>query len=659
MKRYYYSDTISSFLEKPENTIIGLLTRNSDFSTTPEQMGAWEAEIAILKIALASYRDRGGLFFEYAIPRMGKRIDVAVIIDGIVFVLEFKVGAAEFNLQDLEQVWDYSLDLKNFHKASHACSILPMLVATRAKSKELFEIQQRASDGVFYPVKCGAADIANALSCAVSFIDAGNIDMEEWGDGIYMPSATIIEAARALYRNHSVENIMRCDAHAKNLLKTSKAVSEIIENAQREEQKVICFVTGVPGAGKTLVGLDIATKYMDKKSKCHSVYLSGNGPLVKVLTEVLAVDKVEIERAKNIKMRKEDARREVSAFIQIVHHWRDYYLMHKEEIPDHVTIFDEAQRVWDLKATVDFMVRKKKQLEFNQSEAEFLISVMDRHSKWCVVVCLVGGGQEINRGENGISEWIEAWQKDFPHWTLYISSQLTDSEYGATKRLDNIKDHEKVVLKDDLHLSVNMRSFRSEHVSRLIKDVLDINLMEAREELKKIGSKYPIAITRNLTTAKKWLKSRARGSERYGIVVSSQAQRLKPHAIDVRVDVDPVNWFLKGKDDTRSSFYLEDAASEFVVQGLELDWACITWDGDFRYTAGAWENYSFSGSSWKNIKKEERRSYQKNAYRVLLTRARQGMIIVVPEGDLEDPTRKPEYYDPTFEYLKSIGFEVI
>jgi len=659
MKRFYYSDTISDFLEKATNTIIGILTRNSDFATTPEQMGAWEAEIAILKIALASYRDRGGLFFEYAIPRMGRRIDVAVIIDGIVFVLEFKVGAAEFNLQDIEQVWDYSLDLKNFHKASHACSILPILVATRAESKELFEIQQRASDGVFFPLKCGADEIANALSCAVSFVDAGNVDMEEWGDGIYMPSATIIEAARALYRNHSVENIMRCDAHAKNLLKTSKAVSEIIESAQREEQKVICFVTGVPGAGKTLVGLDIATKYMDKKSKCHSVYLSGNGPLVKVLTEVLAVDKVEIERAKSNRMRKEDARREVSAFIQIVHHWRDYYLMHKKEIPDHVTIFDEAQRVWDLKATVDFMVRKKKQLEFNQSEAEFLISVMDRHTKWCVVVCLVGGGQEINRGENGISEWIEAWQNDFPHWSLYISSQLTDSEYGATKRLKNIKDHEKIVFKDDLHLSVNMRSFRSEHVSRLIKDVLDINLREAREELKKIGSKYPIAITRNLTTAKKWLKSRARGSERYGIVVSSQAQRLKPHAIDVRVDVDPVNWFLKGKDDTRSSFYLEDAASEFVVQGLELDWACITWDGDFRYTVDGWENYSFSGSSWKNIKKEERQAYQKNAYRVLLTRARQGMIIVVPEGDADDLTRKPEYYDPTFEYLKSIGFEVI
>jgi Uncharacterized conserved protein (DUF2075) len=658
MSRYYYSDTISGFLQKSSETITGILTKNCAFSITHEQITAWEVEIEILKNELIIYKNRGGIFFEYAIPRMGKRIDVAVIIDGIVFVLEFKVGALEFYQADFEQAWDYALDLKNFHKESHACSILPILIATRA-NKGFSTIQQRASDGVFSPVMCNSAEIKTVLSTALNFIDPGCIDIDKWGDGEYSPSATIIEAARALYLNHSVENIMRCDAQAKNLTSTTKAVSDIIETAQKTKQKAICFVTGVPGAGKTLVGLNIATKYMDKTSQCHSVYLSGNGPLVKVLTEVLAVDKVATERAKGQKMRKEDAKREVSAFIQIIHHWRDYYLQHKHAIPDHVTIFDEAQRVWDLKATVDFMVRKKKQMGFHQSEAEFLISVMDRHPEWCVVVCLVGGGQEINRGENGIAEWIDAWKNNFPDWHLFISSELTDSEYGATTQINAIRDQQKVTFQNDLHLSVSMRSFRAEHVSRLVKNVLDLNVTSAKAELKAIVSKYPIVLTRSLVTAKKWLKSQARGSARYGIVVSSQAQRLKPHAIDVRVDVDPVNWFLKDKDDTRSSFYLEDAASEFVVQGLELDWACVTWDGDFRYTATGWDNYSFSGSSWKKINKEERQSYQKNAYRVLLTRARQGMIIVVPEGDTEDPTRKHEYYDPTFEYLKSIGFEVI
>lgn len=658
MSRYYYSDTISGFLQESTEAIVGTLAKNSEFSITQEQKGAWEAEIEILKIELAMYKNRGNIFFEYAIPRMGKRIDVAIIIDGIVFVLEFKVGALEFYKADIEQVWDYSLDLKNFHKESHDCSILPILIATRA-TKSFCTIQQRASDGVFCPVTCNAAELQTVLASALNFVESGSINIEKWGDGLYMPSATIIEAARALYLNHSVENIMRSDAQARNLTSTTSAVSDIIENAQKTKQKAICFVTGVPGAGKTLVGLNIATKYMDKTSQCHSVYLSGNGPLVKVLTEVLAVDKVENERKQGKKIRKEDAKRQVSAFIQIIHHWRDHYLLHKNEIPDHVTIFDEAQRVWDLKATVDFMVRKKKQMGFNQSEAEFLISVMDRHPEWCVVICLVGGGQEINRGENGIAEWIDAWKINFPHWHLFISSELTDSEYGATKQLNDIRDQQKVSFQNDLHLNVSMRSFRAEHVSRLVKNVLDLNLALAQAEFKEIVSKYPIVLTRSLSTAKKWLKSQARGSARYGIVVSSQAQRLKPHAIDVRVDVDPVNWFLKDKDDTRSSFYLEDAASEFVVQGLELDWACVTWDGDFRYSATGWDNYSFSGSSWKNINKEARQSYQKNAYRVLLTRARQGMIIVVPEGDTEDQTRKPEYYDPTFEYLKSIGFEVI
>jgi hypothetical protein len=589
---------------------------------------------------------------------MGKRIDVAVIIDGIVFVLEFKVGALEFNSADIDQVWDYALDLKNFHKASHACPILPILIATRAK-EGFRSLQQRASDDVFFPVTCAPSELATVFATALDFIKGEAIDTKEWGDGVYLPSATIIEAARALYQNHSVENIMRCDAQAKNLTSTTSAVSQIIEIAQEKKQKAICFVTGVPGAGKTLVGLNIATKYMDKASQCHSVYLSGNGPLVKVLTEVLAVDKVAAEKKNDKRIRKEDAKREVKAFIQIVHHWRDYYLMHRNETPDHVTIFDEAQRVWDLKATVDFMIRKKKQSGFNQSEAEFLISVMDRHPEWCVVICLVGGGQEINRGENGIAEWLDAWKTNFPHWHLYISSELTDSEYGATQQLVSMRDHQKVIFQNDLHLSVSMRSFRAEHVSRLVKNILDRDATLAKDELKEIVSKYPIALTRNLATAKKWLKAHARGSERYGIVVSSQAQRLKPHAIDVRVDVDPINWFLRDKDDTRSSFYLEDAASEFVVQGLEVDWACITWDGDFRYTADGWENYSFCGTKWNNINSPERQSYQKNAYRVLLTRARQGMIIVVPEGDPEDRTRDPKFYDPTFEYLKSIGFEVI
>ncbi len=171
--------------------------------------------------------------------------------------------------------------------------------------------------------------------------------------------------------------------------------------------------------------------------------------------------------------------------------------------------------------------------------------------------------------------------------------------------------------------------------------------------------RFPIAITRHLDLAKSWLKKQARGSERYGLVVSSQAQRLKPHAIDVRAPVDPVHWFLDAKDDVRSSYYLEDAATEFHVQGLELDWACVVWGADLRAAQSDWDTWEFKGSRWQRIRSPERKLHLKNAYRVLLTRARQGMIIVVPESDDLDPTRDKTFYDATYEYLRSIGLPAL
>ena len=322
-------------------------------------------------------------------------------------------------------------------------------------------------------------------------------------------------------------------------------------------------------------------------------------------------------------------------------------------------MFDEAQRAWNKEQTASFMRRKKKKADFDQSEPEFLISCLDRHSDWAVIVCLVGGGQEINTGEAGISEWIESLMRAFPHWRIYLSSRLTDSEYAAGSVLQRLSSHRNVVMKDELHLAVSMRSFRAEHVSFLVKQILDLNMELSRETLQKVIEHYPIVITRDLLKAKQWLRKQARGSERYGIVVSSQAQRLKPHAIDVRSPMDPIHWFLDGKQDVRSSYYLEDVATEFHVQGLELDWACVTWDADFRHRTAGWEHWSFRGDRWMRVRKPERQMYLKNAYRVRLTRARQGMVIVVPAGDPADPTRSAAFYDPTFEYLCQIGFETL
>jgi hypothetical protein len=419
-------------------------------------------------------------------------------------------------------------------------------------------------------------------------------------------------------------------------------------------------VTGVPGAGKTLVGLDIATKHIDAEDDLYSVYLSGNGPLVKILCEALARDRVERGREVGEKIRIGTSRSDVKTFIQNVHHFRDECLLDKSAAPiEHVAIFDEAQRAWDMEQTSSFMLRKKNTPNFNQSEPEFLISCMNRHTDWAVIVCLVGGGQEINTGEAGIGEWIDSINRSFPDWHIYISSRLTDSEYNAEKMLVDLKSRQHVTYHDELHLAVSMRSFRAEDVSLLVKQMLDLEIDSARQTYAKVKDKYPIVLTRDLSKAKKWLKGQARGSERYGIVVSSQAERLKPHAIDVKSPMDPVHWFLDEKDDVRSSYYLEDVATEFDVQGLELDWACVTWDADFRHNLSGWSHHSFCGNRWNRINKDERKQYLKNAYRVLLTRARQGMVLVVPDGDAEDLTRNAQYYDGTFNFLKEIGFAEI
>lgn len=451
----------------------------------------------------------------------------------------------------------------------------------------------------------------------------------------------------ALYNGHSVHDISRSDASAINLSKTSDAISSIIKRSKERSCKSICFVTGVPGAGKTLVGLNIATTHIDKNSELYSVFLSGNGPLVAILREALARDKVARGKERGDKIKKGEALSEVKAFIQNVHHFRDECLSDLERPPiEHVALFDEAQRAWDLKQTVSFMHRKKNNFTFNQSEPVFLISCLDRHPDWAVIVCLVGGGQEINIGEAGIGEWVESLIHSFPDWHIYLSSRLIDSEYGAGEVLKKLSSRPNVVHNDDLHLGVSMRSFRAEDVSLFVKQLLDLDIEQARNTFARLG-KYPIVITRSVEDAKRWLKSKARGSERYGIVVSSQAERLKPHAIDVKSPMDPIHWFLSGKDDVRSSYYLEDVATEFHVQGLELDWVCVTWDADFRYSKNGWEHWSFRGNRWNRIRKDERQVYLKNAYRVLLTRARQGMVIVIPAGNSEDPTRDPKFYDST------------
>jgi DUF2075 family protein len=658
MNRSYYTNTISAFLNTSDNEILGTLASNSEFSDELQQKEAWKEEIKILKEILIPHK--GSIYFEYAIPRMGKRIDVLLIIQSVIFILEFKIGEKEFPAYAIDQVMDYALDLKNFHETSHNRFIAPILVATLAKYLNPLVAMTGHNDKMFLPIRCNSDSLNIAIKSILDLFDDGEtIKIQDWEQGRYHPTPTIIEAAMALYNNHSVADISRRDADAINLTQTSDAISKIIRLSKEKSEKAICFVTGVPGSGKTLVGLNIATTHIDQNSELYSVFLSGNGPLVAVLQEALARDRVKRAEEHGQKLKKGEARSQVKAFIQIVHHFRDESIKDEKPPIEHVTLFDEAQRAWTMEQTAKFMREKKGKPRFNMSEPEFLISCLDRHPDWAVVVCLVGGGQEINTGEAGIGEWIRALERSFPDWKIYISNRLTDSEYNSDEILQKITHRSNVNYLESLHLAVSMRSYRAENVSLLVKQILDIDVNNARKTLHDLKDKYPIVITREFKKAKQWLKEKARGTERYGIVVSSQAQRLKPYAIDVKSHMDPIHWFLDDKDDVRSSYYLEDVATEFHVQGLELDWACVAWDGDFRFSHAEWHYKSFRGNKWQNVKSMERRNYLKNAYRVLLTRARQGMVIVVPEGDVEDLTRKPDFYNDTFDYLMSIGIDVL
>ncbi|MGI9311859.1 MAG: DNA/RNA helicase domain-containing protein [bacterium] len=658
MQRAQYSDAIEDFTDRDDDAILGALARESAFSIEHAQNSAWREQIAIMKTALQAYRGRGKVYFEYDIPRLGRRIDVVAVIDQVVFVIEFKVGAGKYEAHAIDQVCDYALDLKNFHETSHAPMLAPVLVATAAERESRPLAWSPGDDNLLAPLRANADNLGEEIARVLEFAEGATIAPDEWERGRYQPTPTIIEAAVALYGGHAVEEISRNDAGAVNLRDTSDTVAEIIRSAKEHSRKAICFVTGVPGAGKTLVGLNIATLHNDNDNDLYSVFLSGNAPLVMVLREALARDKIRRQAEQGDRLTKKKARSAVQTFIQNVHHFRDECLRNTHPPHEHVALFDESQRAWNHRQTASFMRRRRGIDNFKMSEPEFLISCMDRHQDWAVIVCLVGGGQEIHTGEGGIGEWIDALIEKFPHWRAYVSPHLNDREYAAGHALSNLRGHERTAFKEELHLSTSLRSFRAERVSMLVKQVLDLEPDGARRTLRDMR-KYPIVLTRSLQTAKTWLRDNARGSERYGMMVSSQAERLRPHAIDVRPSINPVHWFLHEKEDVRSSYYLEDVATEFDIQGLEVDWACVTWDADFRFSTQGWEHWSFKGSRWNHIRKEERQDYQKNAYRVLLTRARQGMVIVVPEGDRNDPTRDRAYYDPTFDYLQQIGFAVL
>ncbi len=707
--RYLYASSFNEFINAGENTILGELCDSYHGNMLTTTREAWLAEIAIMKQVLKALNNDGGrIIFEYDIPRLGKRIDVVLLLQGIIFCLEFKVGESHILETDVDQVLDYALDLKNFHKFSQDKVIVPILIATKYQDTSTHIQMSVYDDKVVNPLITGKSGIINLLFKVLQEFPNETPVNSNWTISPYAPTPTIIEAARTLYESHSVENITRHEADKVSTDRTIASLLDIIQTSKQRKEKSICFVTGVPGAGKTLVGLDVAIKQtyqgQDEPVKDEgAVYLSGNGPLVAVLTEALAQDNYTKCHERGEKKKLSDSRREVKKSIQMIHRYRDNMLAKiknpvengileidpqkaiKQELSgfgevEHVAIFDEAQRSWTHKRLADYLKRggtygnKLKVPNFPLSEAAFLIWSLDQREDWATIICLVGGGQEINTGEAGISEWIKALNNQFKHWKVYISPKLTDAEYAEGKVNELLKNNNNVTYSESLHLGVSLRSFRAEKLSAFVHSLLNFK-EDASEIYAEIKDNYPIVLTRDMNKAKKWLHEKVRGTERTGVLVTKESARYKPLAIHILEsgDENAVHWFLEDKTDTRSSNYLEDAATEIQVQGLELDYTCLLWDADMRCENNSWHFYRFDKKSkWvektgKTENEKELMKYMLNAYRVLLTRARIGMIICVPTGNpnktatgfWEDSTRLPEYYDGTYQYLKSIGLDEI
>lgn len=658
----FYSNDIKTFLNQNEDEIFGIIAKNDEFDSTCKQKDAWIAQIRLLKNVLNSYSN-GSVIFEYTIPRVGGRIDNVILLDDTIFVLEFKVGNEIYTGSATTQARTYAIDLANFHEESHNKTIVPILIATDAPECDL-QINKYKNN--VYDVIYTNGNNLTKIFDKFKKLFSSQIQLHKWLNSRYVPTPTIIEAAEILYNNHSVDDISQNEA-AENLTKTSAAVQKIIEYSKQNHQKAICFITGVPGAGKTLAGLNIAIENQKTTGKNYSCFLTGNQPLVSVLREALARDD-----NKRTGISIGEARDNVKSFIQIIHHFRDESLKNLDIPPvDNVVIFDEAQRAWQQAQLSNFMNEKKAAILnklpddkrhkiLSMSEPELLIEYMNRHQDWAVIVCLVGGGQDINTGEAGIQEWFDSLRRSYPDWNVYVSNKITDEEYVGNNSFGTLIEGLNCKTVEELHLSISLRSFRSEKVAIFVHHLLNNEKEQAAaiyEEIKKV---YPICITRDLNTAKEWIKKQTDGKNcRYGLIASSQAKRLRAEGIWVECNCKPEKWFLEGKNDIKSSYFMEEVATEFDIQGLEIDYALVCWDADYRYENGHFECYKPSGSKWQTINKEDNKRYLKNAYRVLLTRAREGFIIFVPKGDNSDNTRLCKYYDELWEYLKSIGIYTV
>ncbi len=650
----YYCNSIPGFIRDKSESIIGQLVKHS-FEVNKEQSDAWDNQISELQNRLEESGMEGDIIFEYDIVRLGKRIDVILLIRHMVFSLEFKNGKNVFVAQDAQQAEDYAIDIKNFHKESEDLYVCPILIATDApKYRKEQSIDCYPDKQIFLQRENIETFTPKVAQIVERYGEDKEIDFEKWFNSPYHPTPTIIAAAVEAYTSHDISQIAQSEAGQDNIDKCENRIEEIVQYARSNKKKCVCFVTGVPGAGKTLVGLDVVAKNLNKGVENLSVYLSGNGPLVEVLREALKQSVKEKLRTES-KEAKKETEAAIDTLIQSSFAFKNDNARNNNVTPEHIMIFDEAQRVWNQEK----MTRKhNKDDVLSVSEPSLLYQIMDRHKDWAVMICLVGLGQDIYDGEVGINEWFRCGINEYQNWEMFYSpdifTQVEDKEIDASMIKGCSRCHEV----PELHLKTSIRSFRADKQSKFVDSLLDNRPEEAKGVYKEISTKYPVFITRDIDVAKKWAKKQVRGSQRCGVLACSSAQRLKPEGIYVPTEIDVKNWFLAPGSDLRSSNMMEVVASEFKVQGLEIDWAVVCWDADLRRKSkNEWDYYNFRGTKWMHRNKAEQQRYLVNSYRVLLTRARQGMVIFVPKGvdPEEDDTRSCSYYDEIYKYLLSCG----
>ena len=654
----YFRSSVESFSSTEDNNILAALTdgfhRQAFAALRNDTIRSWKEELRILRTCVQSLlralpdSEGWSLLLEFIIPRRSKRIDAVLLANDVIIVIEFKTGSQKVGTDARRQAEDYALDLRDFHEPSNGRMIVPLVVGGNPTREPM---PDAIADKVQMPWAVADADLAESILATFRrwhSEEASVIVAEAWDEGRYHPTPTILESAEMIYAQHTAADV-RCHlASQDDLDRTAGAVLKAISAAKHDSRKIICFLTGVPGAGKTLAGLNIVhNRALREEMGTPGVFLSGNGPLVEVLSEAIARD-----MAARGETRIGEARRKVGTFIRDMHEFLEYFTDEKRrgEIPnDRLILFDEAQRAWD-------QARGWRKFRRTASEPEMMLEIMSRIEGWCVFVALIGSGQEIHDGEAGLPEWGRALSDRYPKWRIHVSPQLlaATGSHSARPLFCTIPTHLDIRPDEDLHLSVPRRSYRSTAVAQWVDHVLNGECEKAKVLTVEM-TQFPIVLTRSLERSRQWLRTKARGERRCGLVASSGARRLRPERVEVNVDFETPTWYLDGHHDVRSSNFLEIPATEFAIQGLELDWVGVCWDLDLRRTESGWKVNRFKGTRWTNVEADDHVQFAVNKYRVLLTRAREGIVIYVPRGDPTDCTRLPEWYDNITTFLFSCG----